>query len=200
MHTRWKVVAVADNIVSSEGLAAIVRRSRRFFLCAATPTRTGVHEMLARHRPDLVIIEEPLTMSEDEFEWIALLTAAVPEARLLIVSRHADSAYAERACRAGASAAFARNGSADALVNAMKAALTKPATNPHTRLGVASLSDRELEVFALLGSGYGITEIARQLGISRKTVETHCEHVKLKLGFKNVHELKRGARRAFGHA
>src|ERR1043166_9768484 len=64
--------------------------------------------------------------------------------------------------------------------------------------GLASLSDRELAVFSLIAARRPTREIAKQLGISRKTVETHSEHIKQKLGSANAEELKRGARELLG--
>lgn len=55
-----------------------------------------------------------------------------------------------------------------------------------------------MAVFARIAAGHGTGQIAKELGISRKTVETHCEHIKLKLGYSNAEELKRGARESFG--
>ena len=63
---------------------------------------------------------------------------------------------------------------------------------------VADLSDRELHVFTRIAAGHGVGQIARELGISRKTVETHCEHIKLKLHFENAEALRHGAQQLLG--
>src|SRR5438046_2181507 len=68
---------------------------------------------------------------------------------------------------------------------------------PH---GLDVLSNREMAVFALIAAGHGTGQIARELGVSRKTVETHCEHIKLKLGYPNAEALHRGARESLGTA
>ena len=60
------------------------------------------------------------------------------------------------------------------------------------------LSDRELAVLSLIAAGHGPGQIARELGVSRKTVECHCEHIKLKLGYPNAEALHRGARELLG--
>ena len=62
------------------------------------------------------------------------------------------------------------------------------------------LSDRQLAVFSLIAGGNGIGRIAQELGVSRKTIETHCEHIKDKLGYANAEELRRGARDWLGHS
>ena len=63
---------------------------------------------------------------------------------------------------------------------------------------VGDLSDRELHVFTLIAAGHGVGQIARELGISRKTVETHCDHIKGKLGYRDAEALRRGARESLG--
>jgi DNA-binding NarL/FixJ family response regulator len=68
---------------------------------------------------------------------------------------------------------------------------------PH---GLDVLSDRELAVFALIAAEHGTGQIAKELGVSRKTIETHSEHIKQKLGYGNAQELKRRAREFFGTA
>ena len=64
--------------------------------------------------------------------------------------------------------------------------------------GITLLTDRELAIFALIAAGQGVGRIAEKLGISRTTVETHCEHIKLKLGYHNAEALKHGARKLLG--
>jgi two-component system nitrate/nitrite response regulator NarL len=64
--------------------------------------------------------------------------------------------------------------------------------------GLDALSDPEMAVFALIAAGHGSGQIAKELGISRKTVETHCEHIKLKLGYPDAKELYHGARQSLG--
>jgi len=64
--------------------------------------------------------------------------------------------------------------------------------------GLDVLSNREMAVFGLIAVGHGTGQIAQELGISRKTVETHCEHIKLKLGYPDAKALHRGARELLG--
>jgi DNA-binding CsgD family transcriptional regulator len=65
---------------------------------------------------------------------------------------------------------------------------------------MSRLADRELAIFALIAAEQGVGRIAKRLCISRTTVETHCEHIKLKLGYNNAEELKRGARKLLRRA
>jgi len=66
--------------------------------------------------------------------------------------------------------------------------------------GLDVLSNREMAVFALIAAGHGTTQIAKELGVSPKTVETHCEHIKLKLGYPDAEALHRGAREIARHS
>jgi DNA-binding NarL/FixJ family response regulator len=131
------------------------------------------------------------------------------------VSRQSERIYAERALQAGAAGYWMKNGSAEELLRAVETvaaggiyaspAITALAVQRFARRadlprGVDSLSDRELAVFSLIAAERRPGEIAKQLGISRKTIETHCEHIKEKLGYANAEALKRGARELLGTA
>jgi DNA-binding NarL/FixJ family response regulator len=108
-----------------------------------------------------------------------------------------------------------RNGSAEELLHAIETVLTgevyvSPVIRSHAMHKFAGhrdvphsldvLSDREMAVFALIAAGHGTGQIAKELGICRKTVETHCEHIKLKLSYPNAEALHRGARESLGTA
>ena len=77
-------------------------------------------------------------------------------------------------------------------------AVQKFARRDHFPEGLDVLSDRELSVFSLIAAGQGVGRIAKDLGVSRKTVESHSEHIKLKLGYANAEELRHGARELLG--
>ena len=152
----------------------------------------------------LVFLED-----RDGIRWIEDLATEFPRTRILIVSRQAERLYAERALRAGAAGYWMKNGSAEELLRAVETvargeiyispqmtllAVEKFARRGNLPQGLDRLSDRELAVFSLIAAGQGVGQIAKTLGISRKTVETHSEHIKLKLGYHNADELRRGAR------
>ncbi len=142
------------------------------------------------------------------------LTGRFPRTRSLAISKQPEEVYAERALRAGASGYWMKRGTASGLLQAIETVLSGELyVSPRIALlavhklidrsspssvAVAALSDRELHVFALIGAGHGVGRIAQQLGISRKTVEAHCEHIKLKLGYRDANALKHGARDSLG--
>lgn len=208
-----RVVVVGDTCVSEQGMATIVGRDKRYNVCGAAHGFYDAVELIRQHRPDVLLIE-PFLEDRDAIRWINDLATEFPRIRILIVSRQAERIYAERALQAGAAGYWMKNGSADELLRAVKTvAAGKIYVSPlitalavekfahHRRSlpqGVGLLSDRELAVFALIAAEQGVGQIAKQLGISRKTVESHSEHIKLKLGYANAEELKRGARELLG--
>src|SRR6266581_7636835 len=203
-----RVVVVGDTCVSEEGMATIIGRDKRYRVCGGAHGFYNAGELIRKHRPDVLLIE-PFLEDRDGIRWIEDLAMEFPRTRILIVSRQAERIYAERALRAGAAGYWMKNGSAEELLRAVEAvaggeiyvsplmsllALQKFAHRRNLPQAVDALSDRELAVFSLIAAGQGLGQIAKTLGISRKTVETHSEHIKLKLGYHNADELRRGAR------
>jgi two-component system response regulator NreC len=204
----WRVVAVGDTIISEQGLVAIIGRDPRYRVCGAGHTFEEANKLVRQHRPDVLLIE-PFLENREAIRWIKDLAAEFPRIRILVVSRQSEGTYAERALCAGASGYWMKNSSVEELMHAIETvlageiyasqAITSVAMHkfaggrelPH---GLDVLSDREMAVFALIAAGHGVSEIAKKLGISRKTIETHCEHIKLKLGYPDAKALHRGAR------
>ena len=207
-----RVVVIGDTCVSEQGLKTIVSWDKQYTVCGSAHGFYDAEEMIERHRPDVLLIE-PFLEDRDGIVWIKDLAKQHPKTRILIVSRQSERIYAERALEAGAAGYWMKNGSSQALLNAMDAVASghvyaSPAVTSmivqrrigrgHLPKGLDGLSDRELAVFSLVAAEKRPGEIAKQLGISRKTIHTHCERIKDKLGYENAEELKRGARHLFG--
>ena len=207
-----RVVVVGDTCVSEEGMAAIVGRDKRYYLCASAHSFYDAGDLIRKHQPDILLIE-PFQEGRDGIRWIKDLATEFPRMRILIVTRQPERIYAERALHAGAAGYWMRNGSTEELMHALDTVAAgdvyvSPAINAlaikkfsHRETlpeGISLLSDRELTVFALIADEQGVGHIAKKLGISRTTVETHCEHIKLKLGYRNAEALKRGAHKLLG--
>lgn len=203
-----RVIIVGDTCVSEEGMAAILGRDKRYRVCGSAHGFFDAGELIRQHKPDILLIE-PFLEDQDGIRWIKDLATEYPRTRILIVSRQSERIYAERALHAGAAGYWMKNGSAEELLHAVETVaagkiyisplITSLAVQKFAHRGdlphdVDALSDRELAVFALIAAGHGSGEIAKELGISRKTVESHSEHIKQKLGYANAEELKRGAR------
>jgi DNA-binding NarL/FixJ family response regulator len=209
---RCRVVAVGDTVISEQGLVAIIGRDPRYRVCGAAHTFKEANKLIRQHHPDVLLIE-PFLENCDAIRWIKDLATEIPRIRILIVSRQSERIYAQRALRAGAAGYWMKNSSADELIRAIETvlageiyasraitsvALHKFAGGRNLPRSLHILSDREMAVFSLIAAGHGSGQIAKELGISRKTIESHCEHIKAKLGYANAETLKRRARELLG--
>jgi DNA-binding NarL/FixJ family response regulator len=195
------------------GLGKIIAAAAGLVVCAGTGDYDDVTDLIERHRPHLMIAE-PFHENRDGVTWIKNLARAFPQTKILVASSNAEATYAERVLRAGASGYWMKSGTADELLKAIDTILSGELyVSPRVALlavhklvdrpvkgsrQVELLSDRELHVFALIGAGHGVGRIGQELNISRKTVESHCEHIKLKLGYSDAESLKHGARDFLG--
>jgi len=208
----YRVVVVGDTCVSEQGMATIVRRDKRYQVCGGTHGFYDARELIRKHRPDILLIE-PFLEDRDGILWIKELVKEYPHTRLLIVSRQSERTYAERALKAGAAGYWMKNGSPAELMRAVDTVIAGKiyASPAMTALAMQrfagrtdlpkeldALSDRELAVFALIAARRGPGRIAKELSIGRKTVESYCERIKLKLGYPDADALKRGARELLG--
>lgn len=199
---------VGETIVDQEGLATILRREKRYDVCGGAHGFYDAVELIRKHRPHVLLIE-PFLADRDAIRWIEDLAREFPRTRILIVSRQAERVYAERALQAGAAGYWMKNGSALELLHAVETvmqggiyvspvitllALKKFAHRPAVSHVLDALTDRELMIFASIASGQGAGGIAKDFGVSRKTVEAHCSNIKVKLHYPDAESLRRGAR------
>ena len=212
ISSRKPRILVADNsAVAREGIAAIIRRSSRYTLCGSAVDRHMTIELLEQHKPDVLLLELFLGSCDGLF-LIKELADRFPETRILVISKQPEEVFAERALRAGASGYWMKTGTCEELIHAIETviagelyvspgialvAVHKLIENPAAYRHASNLTDRELHVFGLIGAGFGTNRIAKELGISPRTVETYDEHIKIKLGYPNADALHRGAREWF---
>ena len=200
-----------DTCVSAQGMAAIVGRDERYHLCGSAHGFHDAGELIRKHQAEVLLIE-PFLEDRDGILWIKELAKEYPQTRILVVSRQSERIYAERVLQAGATGYWMKNGSPEELsvpskpwppvkclsVHETALAMDKFGHPGSRRQELDVLSDRELAVFALIAAEQSVGRMAKTLGISRTTVETHCQHIKLKLGYPNAEALKRGAREILG--
>jgi DNA-binding NarL/FixJ family response regulator len=164
---------------------------------------------MTKERPDIAIIDISLT-NESGLELIKQLVKQFPQVALIVLSMHDEALYAERALRAGARGYVMKHETSknvltsirrviggdtyvsERIVNRMALRLTS-ARRPVATSPVERLSDRELEIFQLLGQGRTPSEIARDLNLSLKTVQAYCARAKEKFGVTSLTQLLRAA-------
>jgi DNA-binding NarL/FixJ family response regulator len=205
---RPRVVVADESTLAREAIGVIIRGDLRYTLCGLATDQRTLNDLLEKHKPDLLLLE-PFLGNRDGIFLIKQLAARFPETRILAVSRQPEEIYAERALRAGASGYWMKTGTREELIHAIEAvvagelfvspqvallAVHKIIDHPAAYPQASKLTDRELHVFGLTGTGLGTSRIAQELGISPKTVETYHEHIKVKLGYPDANALHRGAR------
>jgi DNA-binding NarL/FixJ family response regulator len=206
-----RIVVVEDHPVVCAGLMQLIG-SQADLTCAGTAENTAAAKQVVEEcEPDLLLLDLRLK-SGDSLELIKSLRVEHPEVKVLVLSQYDELMFAERALRAGASGYIMKENATDEVLRAVRKVLAgelyfservaaavvqrtlreKPSAS---RIGVESLSDREMQVFQLLGASHSAREIAEQFHLSRKTVETHCEKIKHKLSLNSAAELKQFARK-----
>jgi len=205
------VIVVEDHPLLCDGLKQLIDNQPDLACVGVSDDIPGAKRLVEECKPHLIVLDLRLK-GGDTFDFIKKLRVEAPELKVLVLSQYDELIFAERALRAGASGYIMKENSADEVLRALRKVLAgelyfservaaavvqrtlrEKSDSPH--VGVERLSDREMQVFKLLGGAYSPREIAEQFHLSRKTVETHCENIKHKLSFGTAGELKRFARR-----
>jgi DNA-binding NarL/FixJ family response regulator len=204
--TRTRVLLVEDHPIVRHGLGMLINDEPDLQVCGESESVKDAVEQVRKTTPDVVVVDIALSDGSG-LELIKELHSANPDLPILAVSMHDESIYAERALRAGAKGYIMKKAAMDSLLvairrvlageiylsDAMSARLLKKLMNPGdiATSPIDSLTDREFQVFRLIAEGVGPSEIANRLQLSVKTIETHREHIKEKLGLKSGTELTR---------
>jgi DNA-binding NarL/FixJ family response regulator len=206
---KLRVLLVDDHPITRQGLKALVNQQLNLEVCAETDNAAQAVELLTKYKPDLAIVDVSLKATNG-IELTKNLKAHSPELPILIVSMHDEALYAERALRAGAMGYIMKQDAGEKVILAiqhllrgeiflstrMKEKMLHRFVN-HKREGMVfsidTLSDREMEVFQLIGNGYSTRQIAQKLGLSSKTIDSYREHLKQKLSLESGSDLVRHA-------
>lgn len=203
-----RIVLVDDHPIVRLGIRQMLAGEDDLEVCGEAESAAAARGLVASARPDLVIVDLSLAQGTG-LELLRDLRESVPGLPILVLSMHDETLFAERVLRAGARGYIMKREAITGLVAAIRQVLSGRiyvseaiAQAVLERVGhdgpgqdnpLAALTDRELEVFDLIGRGLATSEIAEELGVSVKTIETYRSNIKTKLNLKDASELIRVA-------
>jgi DNA-binding NarL/FixJ family response regulator len=213
--TRRRTLVVDDHPIVRQAVRLLLETEPDLVVCAEAEDTAGAVKAAAASSPDVAIVDLSLP-GAGGIELIKTLRAHHPDLLILVLSMHDESVYAERAVRAGAHGYVSKREAPEDMIRAIRHVLSgrrflseRAAALVLDRLAggprvagdpIERLSDRELEVFRLIGNGLGTRQIAELLCLSVKTIESHRAGIKTKLGLRSGAELVRRAVQAHGSA
>jgi DNA-binding NarL/FixJ family response regulator len=205
--TKSSILIVDDHPLVREGLTARIGRESDLEVCFEAGDVDEALKLLETETPDLMIVDISLKRGYG-LNLIKQVRNSKPEIKTLVLSAHEETLFAERALRAGAGGYINKQQAQDNIIIAIRTVLSgerylsDSLTNslvdqaidgkPRPK-SIENLSDRELEIFGLIGRGHNTRAIAAQLNLSIHTIETHRENMRAKLNLRNGSELMQRA-------
>ena len=204
-----KVFIVDDHPLVRQGIGMLIDQQEDLAVCGEAGSAAEALGAMEKDPPDAAIVD--LTLKDSSgLELIKDMKVRLPDVRILVLSMRDEGFYAERALRAGALGYVTKEEGRDKVIEGLRRVLSgqiyvseRIATKVMGRLvggpanadtsPIEQLTDRELEIFELIGGGMATREIAEKLHISPKTVDSHREHLKQKLQVDTAAELTRHA-------
>lgn len=217
-----RIEIVDDHPLLREALIQLINRQGDMAVVGCAESVSAADAAIERCKPHLLVLDLRLEGGGDTLEFIKSVRSRHPDVRVLVLSQLDEMLFAERCLRAGADGYITKQEASAEVVNAIRAVLrgetylsrrvavlvfhqAVDAGKDGLATGMTALTDRQLHVFQLLGAGLSNSQIAREMKLSVKTVETHREHIKHRLGANDAAEVARlaaewahgnGARRA----
>jgi len=199
-----RIVIIDDHPIVRRGFAQLINREADLTVVGEAEDHLSAQTVISDTKPDLALVD--LTLKEsDGLELIKTINAQYPKVKTMVISLHDERVYAERALRAGAKGYIMKSEATENVMTAIRTVLkgsmylsddmqermlsqfagnSKKETSP-----IDVLSDREFEVFRMVGDGLETREIAKRLTLSVKTIETYKSHLKTKLDLHSSTEL-----------
>jgi DNA-binding NarL/FixJ family response regulator len=203
--SKSQIFVIDDHALVRLGMRQLLNGEPDLNVCGEAEDLPGALAKLEHTPTDLVLLDLSLR-NGDGLDALKQLRTQRPEQRIVVLTTHDEKVYGERVIRAGAAGYVMKATPAEEVLNAIRTALrgelaVSPALaaallntvlgqRPGTRAPLDTLSDRELEIFKLIGQGQNTRDIANSLGISAKTVETHQFNLRTKLGIASTHQLR----------
>jgi DNA-binding NarL/FixJ family response regulator len=206
------VMIVEDHPLFSKGLASLISSQPLYAVVGEASDAAEAMQLLYEKKPALAIVDLNLG-DEDGLDLIKRMKAVVPDVVVLVLSMHDERYYSERALSVGARGYIMKDEAGNKVIDAIKTVMSGKvylSDAERERLfecmaaegirdskdwfaSARKLSARQLQIFSLIGKGLGTVEIAAKLGLSTKTIDTHKEHIKLKLHCNTSQELRQFA-------
>lgn len=200
-----RVFVVDDHPIVRQGLALLIDREPDLTVCGEAEDAQTAVQSVATAKPDILVVDISLN-GPDGLDLLKDIRLRYPDMPVLILSMHDESVYAERALRAGAQGYIMKQEATEKVLVALRRILSHEiyvserianrmlqryigSPNAARASSIADLTDRELEVFRLIGEGHSTRQIAEELHISVKTVESYQAHIKEKLSLRSAREL-----------
>jgi len=203
-----RILVVDDHPLFRHGIGDLINAEPDLEVCGEADSAPAALEAIRSRAPDLVTIDISLR-GANGIELLKSIKAEHAKLPLLVLSMHDESLYALRALRAGARGYIMKQEALDRVMSAIRQVLRGELYVSPSMSGrmieefvqgssggssiADKLTDRELEILQLIGQGHGVQQIATELNLSAKTVETHRAHIKEKLNFQSARELARFA-------
>jgi DNA-binding NarL/FixJ family response regulator len=204
MPLKTKILVVDDHPLVREWLTNLISEEPDFEVCGQTGTAREALGLIEILWPRIVLVDISLDGGSG-LELIKDVKAIHPKVDMIVLSMHDEMLYAERAMRAGAAGYIMKREATEKVLDAIRAVIQgglyfSNAVNAMLAqklvqgtgdqpAAISSLSDRELEVFQLLGRGYNTRQISDQMKVGFKTVHVYCARIREKLNLANINEL-----------
>jgi len=207
-NAKSRVILIDDHAIVRQGLAELINDQPDLMTCGEADSPPQAMKVIPETKPDVAVVDVSLN-SGDGIELCRQIHEQWPSIAILVLSMHDEVLYAERALRAGAMGYVMKQEAQETVMAAIRSVL-KGETHLSEKMAanllrsfsgnrnanappLERLSDRELQVFRLIGRGRSVKDIADELCLSSKTVETHKEHIKQKLNLASSNDLLRYA-------
>jgi DNA-binding NarL/FixJ family response regulator len=189
-NSKLRILVVDDHPLFRAGVVTALRHEADLEICGEANNAATARALAGQLRPDAAVVDLML-QNDDGLKLVRELRSDLPALRIVVLSMLEAAVYRPKAIQAGANFFVSKIEGPAAIVNALRqpGAVTRPSRGAASAHELAALSERELQVFIQLGQGRSTQEIAAALNVSVKTIESHRENIKGKLGLPHANAL-----------
>ena len=205
-----KIMIVDDHPLLRQGIKKVIDMEKDLKVCSEAASANDAIDQIIKYEPDVIIIDITLSGNVNGIELIKTIRQRYPKIYTIVLTMHDESIYGERSLRAGARGYVVKEVASKNIVQAIRTVLNGDMyiseelskkivgrvvhdSGDTVGLSIENLTDREFEIFHLIGNGFSTKEIAGKFNISIFTVESHKKKIKEKLNFKDSPELIKNA-------